>query len=126
MKASKSTTPALVADPSRGEVVLTLAGRPRLIRFSLRFLKALTDKKGVDNPVDALEKLQTAPITALLEMAAVGIQLCVPAHELPADFDAELALDELPNSEQAALFSVLMNAVTQSPLLAALTQTKAA
>ena len=106
--------------------MLTLNGKPQLIRFGLRFLKALTTQHGGEGPADALQQLQTAPISALMEMAAVGIRLCVPAEELPADFDAETALDELPTAEQTALFSVLLNSVTNSPILAALNPSKAA
>jgi hypothetical protein len=116
----------LTANPERGEVLLTIAGQPRLIRFGLRFLKSLTDRAGHDGPSDLLERLGREPLAALIDMAAVGIALCVPAAELPADFDALQALDELSNDEQQALFTVLRNAVTASPIMAALNPSKVA
>ncbi|MDO7851400.1 hypothetical protein [Hymenobacter convexus] len=124
--ATTPIAPALTADASRGEVLLTIAGQPRLIRFGLKFLKALTDRQGGTGPADVLDTLQKAPLTALLDMATLGVTLCVPAGELPADFDALTALDELPTAEQTELFSVLMASIQASPLVAALTSTKAA
>lgn len=124
--ATTPNTPALTADADRGEVLLTIAGRPRLIRFNVRFLKALTDQKGGSGPADALKMLETSPLAGLVELAAVGIRLSIPSAELPADFDAEVAIDEMSREELKNLFSVLMDSITANPLLAVLNQTKAA
>jgi len=123
---STPTAPVLTADADRGEVLLTIAGQPRKVRFGLKFLKALTDRQDGTGPADVLGRLQSAPLTALLDMATVAVQLYVPAVELPEDFDALTALDELPVAEQKELFSVLMASISASPLVAALTSTKAA
>lgn len=113
---------ALVADADRGEVVLTLAGQPILVRFGLKFLKSLTDRQGDAGPNDVLARLQQAPLGALLEMAEQGICLSKQAALLPADFDVLEALDELPRDEQKNLFSVLLQSVTRNPLMEVLTQ----
>ncbi|MBH8558995.1 hypothetical protein [Hymenobacter negativus] len=126
MKSTPSSLAPLTADATRGEVLLTIGGRQRLIRFGLKFLKALTEQRGGNGPTDVLETLEKAPLAALLDMATLAITLCVPAAELPEDFDALQAMDELPAAEQTQLFSVLLASVSANPLMAALTQTKAA
>lgn len=121
---STPTTADVTADAERGEILLTLDGQPYVIRFGLKFLKAFSTPLG-DAPADALAALETAPITALLDMVTLGIKLCVPADKLPTGFDADAAtdlLDALPTQEQEHIFAVLLASIRRNPLFAALTK----
>ena len=123
MQNQDSTT--LQANAERGEVLITVAGEPRLIRFGLRFLKALTDQKGEAGPGDILERITSlgtgagsvAGLGAMIDMAALGVQLSAPGLSAEA---ALTIVDELSNADQEELFAVALHAVTKSPLLAAL------
>lgn len=112
----------LTANAERGEVLLTLAGTALVVRFGLKFLKALTDREGAAGPGDVLERLQNAPLSTLLDMAELGIRQSKQAATLPEDFDALEALDELPRDVLKNLFAVLLASVTRNPLMEALTQ----
>jgi hypothetical protein len=122
MKSSKVSFNQLTADPDRGEVLLTLDGQQVLVRFGLKFLKSLTDRDGSTGPHDLLSRLDSAPLSTLLELAEHGIRQSKQAHALPADFDVLEALDELPRADQKELFSVLLKSVSANPLMEALTQ----
>jgi hypothetical protein len=122
MKSNPTTLEQLTADPDRGEVLLTLNDQPVLVRFGLKFLKSLTDREGAAGPNDLLTRLESAPLSTLLEMAEHGIRLSKQGAALPADFDVVDALDDLPRAEQKTLFSVLLTSVTRNPLMEVLTQ----
>ena len=120
-----SVNPSLpIADATRAEILLTIAGQPRRVRFGLKFLKAFTSAQGgADTPGTAMASLETAPIAALLDMLALAVRLSVPGHELPAGFDSDAVmdlLDELPNAEQQHIFSVLIQSIKVNPITAAL------
>jgi len=124
-----SSKTVLVADESRAEILLSIAGKQHVIRFGLKFLKAFTTHVKGEGPQDALGRLESAPLDALLEMAALGIQVSVPKADLPEGFDADAALDvidALPSAEQEAFFRVLVLSVKANPIIAALNSTLAA
>ena len=124
MKSDKTTPAAgLTADANRSEILFPIGGQPHVVRFGLKFLKAFTSQVGGTGVVDALTVLETAPVQGLLDMLTLGIQLSVPADQLPEGFDADAAtdlIDALPVAEQQQIFTVLINSINRNPILAAL------
>lgn len=115
-----SATPAQ-AIPERGELLLTINGAPRLIRFRLKFLKAFTEQRGSAGPGGGLAALQDAPISALVDMLTLGIKLSVPGCQLAAEDVIDL-VDALPDAEQERIWTVVSQSVSRSPMMAALTK----
>lgn len=129
---SSKTTPdtsclgSPTADETRGEVLLTIDGTPRIVRFGLKFLKAFTTQSGADSPSEGLASLDTAPIAALLDMVALAVRLSVKESPAFTSDDALEIIDELSPDEQQHIFAVLINSIKANPIAAALTALTAA
>ena len=120
MTASVNPSP-LTADATRAEILLTIAGQPRRVRFGLKFLKAFTSAQGgADTPGTAMASLETAPIAALLDMLALAVRLSVPEQGGISSDDVLDIIDEMPNAEQQHIFSVLIQSIKVNPITAAL------
>ena len=117
-------TKSITVAPETGPLLLTLAGVPMKVRFGLKFLKALTDRDGAAGPGDVLERLGSAPLNTLLDMAEIGIRHSKQFAELPEGTDILEAIDELPREEQKALFAALLSSVVENPIMEVLTPNK--
>ena len=111
----------LTADATRAEILMTIAGQPRRVRFGLKFLKAFTTAQGgADTPGAAMASLETAPIAALLDMLALAVRLSVPEQTAITSDDVMDIIDELAPSEQEHVFRVMIQSIKVNPITAAL------
>ena len=117
-----SANPSLpIADATRAEILLTIEGQPRRVRFGLKFLKAFTTAQGgADTPGAAMASLETAPIAALLDMLALAVRLSVPEQGGITSDDVMDIIDELAPAEQEHVFRVMIQSIKVNPITAAL------